>query len=319
MPGMRSSKNRIRTNRIEDDMYDLIIIGAGPAGITAAVYAARKRMNFLVISKDIGGQTAWSGEIENYTGYQFISGPDLTAKFEEHMRKYNVPLKEGEEAIDIKRIGDKVVVKTNKGVYETKTAIVASGKRSRELGVPGEQEFKNRGLTYCATCDGPLFPNKDVAVIGGGNSGLDAALQLINIAKKIYVINVTESLTGDPIMQEKVMASDKVTVLNKAQVTAVSGDKLVSGIKVKTLEGEKTLAVQGIFVEIGLIPNTEFAKVIEKNQRGEIKVNSHNETNLPGVFAAGDVTDIPEKQIIIAAGEGSKATLGVFRYLARLK
>ena len=300
-------------------MYDLIIIGAGPAGITAAVYAARKRMNLLVISKDIGGQTALSGDIENYTGYQFVTGPELTAKFEEHMHKYNIPLKENEEVIDIKKMGGKISVKSDKGVYETKALIIASGKRSRELGVPGEKEFKNKGLTYCATCDGPLFANKDVAVIGGGNSGLDAALQLIKIAKKVYIINNTEQLTGDPIMQEKVAASSKVAILNKTQVTAVLGDKLVSGIKVKTPEGEKTLKVQGIFVEIGLIPNSEFAKIIEKNKWGEIKVNSRNETNTPGIFAAGDVTDVPEKQIIIAAGEGSKATLGVFKYLAHQK
>src|SRR3989338_3163504 len=155
-------------------MYDLIIIGAGPAGITASVYAARKRLKFLVITKDIGGQTAWSGDIENYTGYQFITGPDLTAKFEEHMKQYRVELKENEEVLGIEKIGTLIRVKTSKKEYEAKTVIIASGKRSRELGVPGEKEFKNRGLTYCATCDAPLFSGKDVAVIGGGNSGLDA-------------------------------------------------------------------------------------------------------------------------------------------------
>jgi len=300
-------------------MYDLIIIGAGPAGITASVYAARKQMNFLVISKDVGGQTAWSGDIENYTGYQFITGPDLTAKFQEHMRKYGVGLKEGEGVTGIKKKGNLILVKTDKDTYETKTAIVASGKRSRELGVPGEKEFKNRGLTYCATCDGPLFGGKDVAVIGGGNSGLDACLQLIRIANKVYLINVTAELTGDPIMQEKVKASDKVTVVNNAQVTAVLGDKLVSGIKVKTAGKEETISVQGVFVEIGLIPNVEFAGDLDKNEFGEIKVDSYNRTNSPGIFAAGDVTDVPEKQIIIAAGEGSKATLSAFRYLMQSK
>jgi len=300
-------------------MYDLIIIGAGPAGITASVYAARKQMNFLVISKDVGGQTAWSGDIENYTGYQFITGPDLTAKFQEHMRKYGVGLKEGEGVTGIKKKGNLILVKTDKDTYETKTAIVASGKRSRELGVPGEKEFKNRGLTYCATCDGPLFGGKDVAVIGGGNSGLDACLQLIRIANKVYLINVTAELTGDPIMQEKVKTSDKVTVMNNTQVTAVLGDKLVSGIKVKTAGREETISVQGVFVEIGLIPNVEFAGDLDKNEFGEIKVDSYNRTNSPGIFAAGDVTDVPEKQIIIAAGEGSKATLSAFRYLMQSK
>jgi len=299
-------------------MYDLIIIGAGPAGITAAVYAARKRLNLLVITKDIGGQAALSGDIENYTGYQFITGPDLAAKFEEHMRKFDITLKENEEVVELKKIGDKVWVKTNKGNYEAKAAIIASGKRSKELGLPGEKEFKNKGLTYCATCDGPLFSGKDVAVIGGGNSALDTALQLIRITRQVYIINITASLGGDAIMREKVNESKLLTVFNNTQVTAIFGDKFVSGIRIKKKGREEQLAVQGIFVEIGLIPNSDFAKDIEKNQLGEIKVNCHNETNIPGIFAAGDVTDVPEKQIIIAAGEGSKAALGAFRYLSHL-
>jgi len=298
-------------------MFDLIIIGAGPAGITASVYAARKKMEFLVIAKDIGGQAAWSGEIENYTGYQFITGPELVAKFEEHIRKYGIQVKENERVVELKRRDEGVSIKTDKGVYEAKTAVIASGKRSKELGVPGEVEFKNRGLTYCATCDAPLFADKDVAVIGGGNSALDAALQLIQIAKHIYLIDIAPGLTGDVVMREKVSQSKKVDVLNNTRVTAILGDKMVSGIKIRRGDKEETLAVEGVFVEIGLIPNSEFAKEVEKNERGEIKVNAYNETNIPGIFAAGDVTDVPEKQIIVAAGEGAKATLSAFRYLAK--
>lgn len=302
-------------------IYDLIIIGAGPAGITASVYAARKRMNFIVISKDIGGQTAWSGDIENYTGYQFITGPELTAKFEEHMRQYKVGLKENEAVIEVKKENNIISVKTEKDMYSAKTVIIASGKRSRELGVPGEKEFKNRGLTYCATCDAPLFSGKDVAVIGGGNSALDAALQLLKIANRIYIINIAKELTGDQIMQEKIRENGKAAILNNTRVTAVTGKKFVTGISVKSgdKEEEKLIPLQGIFVEIGLIPNSEFVKDVEKNAQGEIVVGSYNETNIPGIFAAGDVTDVPEKQIIIAAGEGSKAALGVFRHLARSK
>ena len=300
-------------------MFDLIIIGAGPAGITASIYAARKKMNFLVITKDIGGQAAWSGDIENYTGYQFITGPELAGKFEEHMRKYGIELKENEEVLGLKRKENGFGVKTDKGAYEAKTAVIASGKRSRELGVPGELEFKNRGLTYCATCDGPLFAGKDVAVIGGGNSALDAALQLIQIAKHIYLINITSALTGDAVMREKVRESKKVTILNNTQVTAVLGDKMVSGIKIKREDKEETLSVEGVFVEIGLIPNSEFVKELEKNELGEIRVNCRSQTNIPGIFAAGDVTEVPEKQIIVAAGEGAKAALGAFRYLAQHK
>ena len=298
-------------------MLDLIIIGAGPAGITAAVYAARKKMKLLVITKDIGGQTAWSGDIENYTGYQFVTGPELVAKFEEHMQRYDIALKENEEVVEVRKKDNRVYIKTNKGEYEAKTAIVASGKRSRELGVPGEKEFKNKGLTYCATCDAPLFSGKDVAIIGGGNSALDAALQLINIAKHVHIINIAPDLTGDPIMREKVGKSVKTTILNSSQVAAVVGDKMITGIKIKRDGKEETLSIQGVFVEIGLMPNSEFAETLHKNELGEIKVDSYNKTNEPGIFAAGDVTDVPEKQIIIAAGEGAKATLSAFRYLAQ--
>lgn len=296
-------------------IYDLIIIGAGPAGITASVYAARKQLNFLVISKDIGGQTAWSGNIENYTGYQFITGPDLTAKFEEHMRKYGITTRENEEALDVARIGTTFRIKTDKGEYESKTVIIASGKVSKELGVPGEKEFKNHGLTYCATCDAPLFSGKDVAVIGGGNSALDATLQLMKIAKRVYLINITAQLGGDAVMREKIEKSNIVTVLNSAEVTAIIGDKMMGAIKVKRGGKEERILVQGAFVEIGLIPNSGFAKEVAKNEYGEVKVNCKNETNVPGIFAAGDVTDVPEKQIIIAAGEGSKAALAAFKYL----
>ncbi|MFA5085628.1 MAG: FAD-dependent oxidoreductase [Candidatus Omnitrophota bacterium] len=296
-------------------MYDLIIIGAGPAGITATVYAARKKMDFLVVSGDIGGQAAWSGDIENYTGYQFITGPELALKFEDHMRKYGVTVKEPEQVLDIRKIEDKIIVKTDKGRYESRTAIIASGKRSRELSVPGEKEFKNKGLTYCATCDGPLFAGKDVAVIGGGNSALDAVLQLIKIARRIYLVNIVSHLTGDPVMIDKVHESDIVTVMNNAKVLGITGAEMVNGIKIRYDGQERIIPVEGIFVEIGLIPNSHFAPDLDKNALGEIKVDCCNRTNIPGIFAAGDVTDLPEKQIIIAAGEGSKASLSAFKYL----
>jgi NADH-dependent peroxiredoxin subunit F len=302
---------------MSDKIYDLIIVGAGPAGITASVYAARKRMDLLVISPDIGGQAAWSGDIENYTGYQFISGPELAAKFEEHLRTYSINLKENETVTEVKKTGNTVLVRTNKGSYEAKAVIIASGKRTKELNVPGEKEFKNRGLTYCATCDGPLFARKNVAVVGGGNSALDAALQLMNIAQSVTVVNVTSRLGGDPIMREKVEAAKNVSVFNDAQVTAVKGDTFVNAITILQAGKTKEIPVQGVFVEVGLMPNSEFVREVEKNERGEIKVNSYNETNVGGIFAAGDVTDVPEKQIIIAAGEGSKASLSAFRYLAQ--
>jgi alkyl hydroperoxide reductase subunit AhpF len=184
------------------------------------------------------------------------------------------------------------------------------------LGVAGEKEFKNRGLTYCATCDGPLFAGKDVAVIGGGNSALDAALQLIKIAGKVYIINNTASLGGDLIMRQKVETAGNVVIKNNSKVTAVLGSKFVEKVRVLDGNKEEEIPLQGVFVEIGLIPNAGFIKDVEKNSRGEVKINSRNETNIPGIFAAGDVTDVSEKQIIIAAGEGSKAALSAFAYLA---
>ncbi len=297
-------------------IYDLVIIGAGPAGITAAVYAARKKMDPLVITKDIGGQASLSGDIQNYTGYQFITGPELAIKFEEHMRKFNFEIKENEEVKKLISRKGTFLVKTDKDNYQAKTVIVASGKRSRELGVTGEREFRNKGLTYCATCDGPLFAGRDVAVIGGGNSALDAALQLIKIANHIYIINITDNLTGDGIMQEKIRADNKVSIFNNSRVKEILGNSFVQAIKIEEDRKEKILDVQGIFVEIGLIPNSEFASDLEKNARKEIVVNQGNETNVPGIFAAGDVTNVPEKQIIIAAGEGAKAVLSAFRYLS---
>jgi alkyl hydroperoxide reductase subunit F len=300
---------------MQPPLYDVIIIGAGPAGITAAVYAARKRMQVLVVTVDIGGQTAWSGDVENYTGYQFVSGPELAQKFEEHLRAYGIALRENEPVQGISKDGDIVVVATAHGRYRAKSCIIASGKRSRELNVPGEVEFKNKGVTYCATCDGPLFTGKDVAVIGGGNSGLDAALQLTKIARHIDLITNQSALGGDQILREQVTKSPLVAVHTDVTVKAIRGDRFVRSLVISQSGVEKTLAVSGIFVEIGLVPNTDFATIVDKNQWGEIIVTKNNETSVPGIFAAGDVTDVPEKQIIIAAGEGSKALLAAYKYL----
>jgi len=269
--------------------------------------------------RDIGGQASLSGDIQNYTGYQFISGPELAIKFEEHMRKFNFEIKENEEVKELVSKKGAFLLKTDKDNYQTKMVIIASGKRSRELGVTGEREFRNKGLTYCATCDGPLFAERDVAVIGGGNSALDAVLQLIKIANQIYVINIADNLTGDGIMREKIRADSKVSIFNNSRVKEILGDSFVQSVKIEGNKEEKILDVQGIFVEIGLIPNSDFVSGLEKNERKEIIVNQRNETNIPGIFAAGDVTNVPEKQIIIAAGEGAKAVLSAFRYLSTRK
>ena len=198
-------------------ILDLIIIGAGPAGITASVYASRKKINFLVITKDVGGQAAWSSDVENYPGYQFITGPDLVAKFQEHMQKYGIRIKENEEVIELEKKDNIIYIKTTKASYEAKTVVIAAGKKVKEIGVPGEKEYKNKGVAYCVTCDGPLFAEKDVAVIGGGNSALDAAIQMMNIANKVYLINITDAFTGDSVMQEKVKNNPKVRILHNTR------------------------------------------------------------------------------------------------------
>jgi len=300
-------------------MYDLIIIGAGPSGITAAVYAARKKMDFLVLTDDIGGQTVWSSDVENYTGYQFITGLELAQKFEQHLRQYDIAVRENEPVISLAKNNGFFTTTTAKAAYQSRTIIIASGKRSRELKVPGEKEFRNKGLAYCATCDGPLFSGKDVAIVGNGNSALDAALQMVRLSSRVYIINNVQSMSGDAVMREKVISSKNATVINEAEVTAILGDKFVTGIRIKRNNAQEDIAVQGVFVEIGLIPNSDFVSLVKKNDLGEIEVDCRNFTSVEGVFAAGDVTTVPEKQIIIAAGEGAKACLSAFRYLSQHK
>jgi len=298
-------------------MKDLIIIGAGPAGITAAVYAARNRLDFCVISKDVGGQAALSGDIENYTGYQFITGPELSLKFRDHLKNYKFDLKEGNETQSVKKIKNGFEILLSNGEkLQSKTLIIASGKKPRALNVPGEEEYKNKGVTYCATCDGPIFSGKDVAVIGGGNSALDAVLQMTKIASKIYLINVNKEIIGDAVMRDKVNKSKNIEVLNNAKTKKITGDKFVKAIKVEVGGQEKEIKVDGIFIEVGLVPNTSFIDFIDKNKKDEIIINCSSETSCAGVFAAGDVTNVPDKQIIIAAGEGAKACLAAFRYLS---
>jgi len=300
----------------KNNIYELIIIGAGPAGMTAAVYASRKRMNFLLISRDIGGQAAWSGDIENYTGYQFITGPELTLKFQEHINAFGIEVLMPEAAREVKKKGNLIAIVTDKAEYQAKSVIIATGKRPRELGIEGEKEFKNKGLTYCATCDGPLFKDKQVAVVGGGNSALDAVLQLMKISPKVYLLSRGARLSADKVMVKKAQDSPVVEILYNTELVKVFGDIFVKGVEVKQEGRRFSLDVEGVFVEIGLIPNSECAVSTSKNEKGEIIVDTYNRTNAEGIFAAGDVSSVPEKQIIIACGEGSKACLSAFRYLS---
>jgi len=300
-------------------MYDLIIVGAGPAGITAGIYAARKKMDFLIISQNVGGQATYSSDIQNYLGYQFISGPELVQKFRDHLEKFNVELVEGESVTRIEKTDDKVVVSAGSEEYEARAAIIASGRRPRRLGVEGEKEYKNRGVTYCATCDGPLFADVAVAVVGGGNSALDAVLQLVKIADKVYLIDIAPRLRADPVMVEKAGNSGKVTFYTNTRVERIYGEKFVQGMTISRDGKAEELAVEGIFIEIGSFPSSDFIKDVKKSEGGEIVVNCKCETSIPGIFAAGDVTTVPAKQIIVACGEGAKATLSAFEYLSKTK
>jgi alkyl hydroperoxide reductase subunit F len=301
-------------------MPDLVIIGAGPAGMTAAIYAARKQLDVLVISLDVGGQTILSSAVENYLGYIYMSGVELVQKFEEHLKQFNLKV-EYDTVSSLARTDNQFEVRTEGGkTYQAKAVIIASGKSSKELNIPGEKRFIGRGVTYCATCDAPLFRNMDVAVIGGGNSGLDATIQLTKIASKIYLIEYNPALKADEVFQTQARAAPNVEILTNTQTMEIKGDEMVKAIVVKNRgTGQiREIPVKGVFIEIGLKPNVGFVpKELELNQWDEIKVDHGCRTNIPGLFAAGDVTDVPEKQIIIAAGEGSKAALSAYDYLLR--
>jgi len=302
-------------------MYDLMIIGSGPAGMTAAVYAARKKLNTVLLSKDVGGQVNWTLGIENYMGYQFIEGPELIQKFEEQVKQFPLDMKIGDGVSSLSRTNGGFEARTESGeTYQAKAAIVATGKRPRQLNVPGEEKLKGRGVTYCAICDGPVFAGMKVAVIGGGNSALEAADDMVKIADHVYLVSVTP-LTGDQVLIDKVKGADNLTMFLEHEVLEITGEKFVDGIRIRDLKTrrEREFEVSGVLVEIGLLPNSDLAKdVATLNRPGEIEVNCGSETGVPGLFAAGDVTNVPEKQIVIAAGEGAKAALQAHRYLQRL-
>lgn len=299
-------------------MYDLIIIGAGPAGLSAAIYAVRQKLKTLVVSKDVGGQTNWSSNVENYPGFFMISGVSLAQTFQEHLEKYDLEVEEGEIVKNIEILDKGFLIKTETESWQAKGVIVATGKKSRTLNIPGENEFRNKGVAYCYICDGPLFYSKDIAIVGGGNSAMDAAIQMSKIAKSIKLITNNNELIGDEILKERVQKLENVKILYDTDIKEIKGSYMVEQAKIKHKGDDRDLKLQGVFIEIGLIPNSNLLKNIKKNDKSEITIDSMNRTNIPGVFAAGDVTDIPEKQIIIAAGEGAKATLSVVKYLTHL-
>jgi len=302
-------------------MYDLMIIGGGPAGLAASVYTARKRLKALLVSGDIGGQVNRTLGVENYLGYQFIEGPELMDKFHTQMSQYPIDQKIGTKVSRLERIkgGFEAICETG-DKYQSRVVVYAAGKSPRKLNVPGEAEFAGRGVTYCAICDGPVFAGQRVAVVGGGNSALEAALDMVKIAEHVDLVSLTP-LTGDAILIDKLRDAKNLRIFTEYQTEKIEGQDFVEGMLIKDLKsGEgKQLEVTGVFIEIGLVPNSEpVSRLIELNKWGEVPISCSCETTVPGLYAAGDVTDVPEKQIIVAAGEGAKAALQAHRYLQRL-
>lgn len=311
------------------DPYDVVIVGLGPAAITAAIYAYRKRVKTLLIGKDFGGAVLVSGDIENWPGMVRTNGIELSEKFKEQIRTYCTDVSCFDQSLvsGIERDGDLFRVKNEGGAaVRTRTVIYATGRTPRELGVPGEREYRNRGVTYCATCDGPLFGGKEVAVIGGGNAALEAVLMLKNIASKVTVVNINSAFKGDEIYIEQIRnaaaAGDKVRVIFNGNTVEIRGEKNVvrSVVVEDTASGKREeIPSAGVFVEIGSLPVLDPIKNlgVKLNPYNEIEVNRVMETNIPGFYAAGDVTDIRDKQIVVAAGSGCTAALSAGAYLAK--
>ncbi len=302
-------------------MYELMVIGGGPAGLAASVYTARKRLKALLISVDIGGQVNKTLGIENYLGYQFIEGPELIDKFQTQMSQYPIDQKIGHKVSRLEKIERGFQVVSESGdKYQAKAVIFAAGKSPRKLNVPGEAELTGRGVTYCAICDGPVFSGQRVAVVGGGNSALEAALDMVKIAEHVDLVSLTQ-LTGDAILIDKLSDAKNLSIFTEYQTERIEGQDFTQGMLIKDLKsGEaKQLEVTGVFIEIGLVPNSEAVSgLIKLNKWGEVPISCSCETTVPGLYAAGDVTDVPEKQIVVAAGEGAKAALQAHRYLQRL-
>ena len=307
-------KSSIDLNKV----YDVVIVGAGPAGMSAAIYATRKNLSTLIIASDICGQLGTTYEVSNYPGLQMITGPDLVQQFEEHMDKYGIDKLVGEKVTGL-RFEDhcKILDTASKRQICGRSVIIATGAFKRKLNIPGEKELSGKGVVYCSTCDGPLFKGMDIAIIGGGNSGLEAAIEMNGVARNVFLISRTE-WNGDPILQDKVRSAKGVESLTIYDPVKIHGSQQVEGLEVKDLQTSQVrmLNVQGVFIEIGLYPNTDFVlDLLDTNGRGEIKVGRHGQTGISGVFAAGDVTNIHDKQIVIAAAAGANAALGAFEYL----
>jgi alkyl hydroperoxide reductase subunit F len=305
----------------QKDVFDMLVVGGGPAGAAAAIYAARKGIRTGVVAERFGGQVLDTLGIENFISVKETEGPKLAVALEQHVKSYDVDVMNLQRASALIP-GDVIEVKLDSGAsLKAKSIVIATGARWREMNVPGEKEYRNRGVAYCPHCDGPLFKGKRVAVIGGGNSGVEAAIDLAGIVSHVTLLEFDTKLRADAVLQRKLFSLTNVTVITQAQTTEVTGDgNKVNGLRyIDRVSGEaRKVELEGIFVQIGLLPNTDWLKgTVALSNRGEIEVDVRGQTSVPGVFAAGDVTTVPYKQIVIAMGEGSKAALGAFDYLIR--
>jgi len=308
---------------MQKEIKQTAVIGASAAGISAAIYLKRAKVDFILISKDLGGEMLTSGIVENYPGFIKTNGFELSKKFEEHLKYYQIDIEIDKEVIEVQKIENLFHIKTQEEIYFSKSIIISTGSKPKKLNVPGEEKLRNKGVSYCTVCDGPLFKNKIVAVIGGGNSANEAGIILSEIAQKVYVITKNERMKGDKIIIDQLLTKKNVELIYLGLTQEILGENKVEGLVYLDLKENKlkTLKVDGIFIHIGMQPNTYF---IPKewnilNEYKEIKVNKLMETEIEGVFAAGDVTDVPFKQIGIAVGQGITAALNNIRYLNRIQ
>ncbi|MCM3117697.1 alkyl hydroperoxide reductase subunit F [Neobacillus sp. MER 74] len=304
----------------DKEPFDVLVIGGGPAGASAAIYAARKGIRTGIVAERFGGQVMDTMGIENFIGTKYTEGPKLAASLEEHVKEYNVDVMNLQRAKRLEKKDFIAVELENGAILRSKSVILSTGARWRNVGVPGEAEFKNKGVAYCPHCDGPLFAGKDVAVIGGGNSGIEAAIDLAGIVNHVTVLEFAPELKADSVLQDRLYSLPNVTVIKNAQTKEITGTDKVNGISYIDRETglEHHVELQGVFVQIGLVPNTDWlGETLERTRFGEIIVDKHGATTLPGVFAAGDCTDSAYKQIIISMGSGATAALGAFDYLIR--
>jgi NADH-dependent peroxiredoxin subunit F len=305
---------------IDGKEYDVLVVGGGPAGAAAAVYAARKGIRTAIVAERFGGQVMDTMGIENLIGTKYTEGPKLVASLEEHVKEYAVDVFNLQRAVSIERNGMICVGLESGATLKSRTVILATGARWRNLGVPGEAEFKNRGVAYCPHCDGPLFKGRHVAVVGGGNSGVEAAIDLAGIVGHVTVFEFMPTMKADRVLQDRLRSLPNVSIHTNVQVKEITGEDRVNGITyVERDTGvEQHTAVEGVFVQIGLVPNTDWiGDSLERTRFGEVVIDHHGATDMPGVFAAGDCTNTPYKQIIISMGSGATAALGAFDYLIR--